>query len=274
MKTNEHKNNYWDDIPYALRYLCLAQYYNSDPCCTRAVLNYLNDHMDRGSSYSATPYESLVYIVKAVESCLFPLDCHDTEWLSFIDDIAKVFYGAESMLAQIAPSNIKQSSITPEHYSEMNLIEIFQKLEDVYFSVLYMYTKDFDKLKERLNALLNDSEQNVKSLLGSSDAKQYIEYDDIEDCHYPGKDVWQPINWVAKEFIPGYQAKVLFVQYYEKYVLFLKNQSERMSNNDAASHMYCTADKLLMNMYGSVMDDIKDTSEDSMEEDAREVNPF
>lgn len=262
-KKKDHKN-YWKNFPEELKLMCLAEVQGTGHYSTALVLKCLADHMDECDSYNfgITLYDVIRWIDTAVEIYLFPLEWHEKDWIANTEDIRKVLVRSEELLHKVAPADYKErhrASYDNKH--EFSIIEYIQKL-DVYYCVLYMFTEEWQKLQDRLDQLISDTEHNVKYMLCSEHAVEYAAIDDWAEFHYPGTDVWEPINWLCRESIPDSNARKLFAQSYEKYVMFLNDLDKDEWHGKALSHMIINAEKRLKHFSELILDEIEDYLED------------
>ena len=266
MKKNSYKTNQWKNFPEELKLMCLAEVRGTGHYCTAPVLKCLIDHMNECDSYifGITPYDVIRWIDTAVEMCLFPLEWHEKDWIANTEDIQKVLDRSEELLLKVAPADYKEGHRTLyDSRHEVSVIEYIQRL-DVYFCVLYMFTGEWQKLKDRLDQqLLPETERNVRYMLCSENAEEYAEMDDWTEFHYPGTDGWEPINWLCREFIPHGNARKIFAQSYEKYVMFLNGLDKDERHDNALSHLIANAEKRLRDTCTMILDEIEDCLEDT-----------
>ena len=262
-KKKNHNNNYWKNFPEELRLMCLAEVRGTGHYCTVPVLRCLADHMNECDSFifGTTPYDVIRWIDTAVEMCLFPLEQHEDDWIANTEDIRKVLARSEELLLKIAPADYREGYRTPDDSChEFNIIEYAQKL-DVYFSILYMFTEEWERLRDRLEQLLSDTEQNVRHMLSYEDAEKYAAWDDWAEFHYVGTDTWEPLNWLCREFLPSGGARKLFAQVYEKYAFFLNELHESSRHSKALSHLITNAEKRLKDICALLLDEVEDCLE-------------
>lgn len=269
MKKKNHRGKYWKGIPEELKLMCLAEVRGTGHYCTRPVLKYLLDHMNECDTYvfGTMPYEVIRWIDTAVEMCLFPLEQHEKDWTESLEDIRQVLYRSEELLKRVAPADYREGYRTSyDNRYECNVIEYAQKL-DVYFCVLYMFSEEWDKLQERLKLLLTDTEQNVRHMLSDKDAEKYAAWDDWAEYHYAGTDVWEPINWLCREFLPGGNARKLFARTYQEYATYLADLEKSYGHSAALMHLRTNAERRLKHICDLILDEICDEKEDAVEDD-------
>ncbi len=238
-----HKNSFWKGVPDELRFMCLAEVRGTGHYCTEPILRFLSDHMYDCDSFifGATPYDVIRWIDIAVEMCLFPLEWHEDDWIKHKKVIRMVLERFEELLQRVAPVDYKEgyrTSYNSRH--SISIVEYAQKL-NVYFSVLYMYTEEWEKLQERLDQLLVNTENNVRHMLSFEKEEEYSSVDDWAEFHYIGTDVWEPLNWLYRESIPFGNARKLFAKTYEAYVAFLEDLERRGQPSNACSHIRARA---------------------------------
>lgn len=263
MKKDQNKNscksNYWKGIPDELHFMCLEEMKSSRHSYSKRVLNYLKEHMNDCESFifGTTPYDVIHWIDVALEICLFPLEQREDIWINNTDDICQILIRSEELLKRVAPADYKEGYRVPgDSLYEFNTIEYSQKL-DVYFSVLYMFSEEWDKLRERLEQLRIDTEQNVIHMVSFEDAEKYASWDDWAEYHYAGTDSWEPLNWIYREFIPGGNATKIYTEVFKKYVLFLNREYENPKKAGAFLHLKTNAEKRLDNLNDLIQDEIE-----------------
>lgn len=262
MKKNNRIDVYWKGVPQGLRYMCLATQFNGgDPYCTQAVIHYLIDHMEDCDRFlnGTTPYDIILQIDRALETCLFPICIHESDWVEYTDDIEKILCLSEDLVRKIGPRDYKEGYLIPHSRNKtMKIIELSQKL-DVYFSVLYMFKRDYEKLKEKLDLVLGDTERNIVSMLSYEDAEDYAYEDDWMNDHYPGYDVWEPINWLIHESISDDNARMMLARAYEGYAVFLDGEKVKPLDKCARLHIRKKVEKRLQDLCDLIVDGIEDT---------------
>lgn len=270
MKKKNRTKEYWKGFPEELRLLCLAEVRGSGHYCTKPALCCLMDHMYKCDSfiYEATAYDVIYWIDTTIEMCLFPIEQHEDDWRENLTSIQMIIDRFDELLRRIAPTDYRQGYIISfgSRYRP-SIIEYAQKLE-VYYSVLYMFTEEWEKLQRHLTLLLMDTERNVENMLLYEEAEKYASWGDWADYHYPGTDLWEPLNWLYRESIPAGKASRLYAKTYEKYVLFLNKYKSFPAQNDKAwEHLRINAESKLKRICDMVLDEIEDEIELSDNED-------
>ncbi len=259
----KERNNYWKGIPEELKYMCLAEVHGTGNYCTRPVIKYLLDHMYDCDTYvfEATPYEIIRCIDIGIETCLFPLEQHDKDWTESLGSIEKILYRSEELIEKIAPADYRGGyRTTYDSRYEYNIIEYAQKL-DLYFCVLHMFSKEWNKLQDRLKWLLAYTKQNVGNMINSENAEKYASWDDWAEFHFPGTDVWEPINWLYREAIPNGNARKLFARTYQKYAIYLAELENSRERSAALTHLRTNAEKRLKHICEVILDEIAEEKE-------------
>ena len=236
MKKRTSGKEYWQGVPDELRFMCLAEMHGfGQHYCIRPILQFVIDHMyDCDSSISGrTPLDIIRWADIVFESCMFPLEFHEASWRSFGEEILQILNRSEELLRQVGPSDNHTGRKTADDGGQPTKIMRLEQKLDVYFSVLYMYTEDWSRLQQRLEMLRAEIQRNVQHLLSSLDAMRFAMQDDWAEYHYPGVDNWEPLNWLTREYIPGGKARKLLAQVFERYVLFLNEQSRNMNSTIA-----------------------------------------
>ncbi len=257
------KNNpFWKGVPDQLRYMCLADLSGTYDCyCTEAILKYLLDHMNDHDSFihNVTPYDVIRWIDKAFETSLFPLEQHEDAWLDHIDEITQILNRSEELIQIYAPSDYRDGYITTDDdEARIDIIGWAQKL-DIYFSVLYMYTENWEKLRERLGRLLEDTKANIFNTLIFFHDNVYATANDDTEHHYWGMDRIEPIYWLSKESLPQGKATEIYAETLEKYALYLYELKSSMPS--VCSKLHKRAEERLRVMCDSILDTIYDSQE-------------
>ena len=253
--TRTHKNSFWKGIPDELRFMCLAEVRGTGHYCTEPILRFLSDHMYDCDSFifGATPYDVIRWIDTAVEMCLFPLEWHEDDWIKHKKVIRMVLERFEVLLQKVAPADYKEGYRTSYNSRHgISIVEYAQKL-NVYFSVLYMYTEEWEKLRERLNQLLISTENNVRHMLSYEEAEEYASMDDWAEFHYIGTDMWEPLNWLYRETLPFGNARKLFEKTYEAYVAFLEDLEKGEHLSEACSRLRVKAEERLGHIHSRLI---------------------
>ncbi len=272
-KKNYRKKDPWKGIPEELKLMCLVELRGADRgYCTLPALRFLIDNMYNYESFyfNVTPYDVLKWINVVIESCLFPLEQYEEEWVEYKEEIMKVLQHADSLLQKYAPSDYSTGHrVEYDDDVEINIIEIKQKL-NVYFCVWYMYMEDWNKLESRLEDLLCDTKHNVQYMLICSDAEQLAAADDWSCYHYSGvSDKWEIINWLMKEFLPLGKASWIFARVYETYTAYLSD-IHLQEKSKTSRHMLLRAEKYLNRLCEYILDEIDDYLADYLNEDEDE----
>lgn len=258
----KNKNPFWKGVPEQLRYMCLADLCGSYDCyCTKAILKYLLDHMDDYGSFihDVTPYDVIRWIDKVFETSFFPLEQHEDDWINHKDEIAQLLNKSEELLRKYAPSDYMDGYITTDDdMVKEDIVGWAQKL-NIYFSVLYMYSEDWDKLRKRLNRILEDTKKNIHNVLIFCQAEIYETTSDNTEYHYWGMDRIEPIYWLSKEYLPQGMPTELYTDILEKYALYLYDIKKSMPS--VCSKLHKKAEVRLRRMCESVLDTIYDREE-------------
>lgn len=264
-----NKKDYWEGVPDALQHMCMVEGRDSDGYCTLPALKYLIDHIQDCESHIGwiTPYRYMQWVDTVFQSCLFPLEHYQDEWVAYQDEITAILKHDEELLWKYAPADYQKGYRTEfdESY-EVNIIEFSQKL-DVYFCVLYMFTQDWENLEKRLGMLVEDTKRNMEHILFfREDADEPLLDHDYYYFLFPGPDKWEPINWLAREFLPPGRSRKLFVLAYEKYVLFLDGHYV-INNTEAGAKLLQQAETILRRECDDVLDELEDELELCSEDD-------
>ena len=266
MKKKKSNKKLWKGVPDELRFMCLADIHSvGQHYCIEPILKYVIDHMhDCNSTISGTtPFDVIRWVDIVFESCMFPLEFHEASWRSFISELSQILNRSEELLRRVGPSDYNTGFRTVDDGSRpAKIIELAQKL-DVYFCVLYMYTEDWSSLQKRLEMLRADTQRNVQHLLSSIDAMRFAMQDDWAEYHYPGVDSWEPLNWLMREYIPGGKARKLLAQVFERYVLFLNEQSRSINSTEASILLRRKSEERFRELCNMVLEEIEACQEDT-----------
>lgn len=273
MKKRNRKDIYWKGCPEELRLMCQAELLSREQYCTKPVIKYLIDHIYECDTFmtGVTVYDVIHWIDRGMETCLFPLELYYKEWIENIEDIRTILNRSEELLRRIAPEDLDESyRLTYDDLIGTCIVEYAQKL-DVYFSILYMFTEEWENLQDSLNNLLLDTERNIKSMIFYDDCEKFVSCDDwAEDYHYTGTEKWEPINWIYKECIPCEKAIKLYGKVYEQYTLFLNDLNNSLKSK-ACEHLCIKAENRLMKLCDFILTEIDDEIEFS-EGDEKELS--
>ena len=268
-KRYKRKNYKWSVIPSELKYMIQAEYLGTEHYCIRGIISWLKEHIyDCDSIITYEPIqEILIWVITAVEECLYPLELNDVPWDKYKEDLKEILERSEKLLMKIAPEDLDEGYRTDyEIEGDFSIIECRQRL-NVFLSTLYTFTEEYDKLKVYLDRVLEDSCRNVKYLLGNTKALALATMDDWTDMHLPGAGKYETIAWIAKEFIFGYKPKYYIAESCAKYYLFLKEQEKIYENSEALDHLLAKAEQRLTMQCYYVLEDIDDCIEfDEMDE--------
>ena len=257
------RHDYWKGFPDDLKFMLLAHARGFGSYCIRPVILWLKDHLEYCDSfmYDTNIYDVLRWIFEAFDMCLFPLEQAEKEWDAYKEDISLILERADELLKRIAPKDIEYGFRTQyDHNRYFNMVGSSQKL-NIYFSVLYMYTGETEKLKKRLDLVIQDSIRNVKEMLNAENAMQLACMEDSSHgFHFPGGDAYETINWLTKEFLPNYEARKALADCYGAYLLFLK-EYKPVKNQEALDHLQCIAEKNLLHLCDFVLEEIDDLIE-------------
>ncbi len=256
----KRKNSYWKGIPEELKLMCIAEIRGSEHYCTRSIIRYLLDNMNRCDSIinCVTPYDIIRWIDTAFETCLFPLEHYEDIWIECAKDIEQILHRSDELIKRMAPDDYKAGYRVPyDVRHEHDIIPYAQRLE-VYFSVLYMYEEKWDELEEHLNYLLSYTEQNVRCMLSCKDAEIFASMEDWAEDHYIGIESWEPINWLCKEFIPAGNALRILAITYEEYVAYLEKMDIFRGGEAALEHLKTNAERRLRALCDAILDEIDD----------------
>ncbi len=269
MKNKNIKKTFWRDVPDELRYLCMANVLkgSADYYCSGAILNYLIEHMNITACdsfiYDTSPYDVINWIDKAFETCLFPLEIHEKEWKKHSKEIEQILSRSEELLQRLGPPDYKIGYVTQYNdESNVDIIGWSQKL-NVYYSVYYLYTEQWNKLEFRLQLLLENTKRNLKQMILFNEIENYTSEVEWTDYHYWGMDRIEPINWLYREYLPAGSSRKIYTRILENYALFLDDMRKNSSNSSAWSILHKRAEKKLQKICELVLDDIYDNLEDS-----------
>ncbi len=266
MSEKSIRDDYWDGVPLELRYMCLSIMNSRDlHYCTTPMLKYLDyiTDLNPANVIEMLPYEIIHSVDAAFESCLFPLEFHEEEWVEHREDIERILNRTEKMLQRMFPMDIKGRFLRPDSSKDETIkIELVQRI-NIYFSVLYMYSEKWENLQDRLNRLLENTELNMKHLLQLEEAEKYTTEDDWAEFHYSGVDRWEPLNWLSREFLPGGIARRMYAQTYEKYAVFLYDMKKEQMSNKAWPHVCFRTENRLRTICEAILEEIEDYLEES-----------
>lgn len=263
---NIDEKRYWNGVSDELRKMCLSQMHgNTSRFNTYSIVKYLIKHMyDCDYIILGCSIDDVIHNIDvAIESCLFPIELHEKDWMELTEDIEMILCRSEELLQRIAPKDYNKGFLTPEDsVSVTYYVEFSQKL-NVYYSVLYMFKEEWQLFRKRLNMLLINTEQNVSQLLSLEEAEKYASEDDWAEYHYLGIDKWQPLKWLGREYLHSGIARRNYAQIFECYVIYLFNIKRSMLVNKAWLHLYAKAEIQLREICESILEEIDDYLNDS-----------
>ena len=266
----KNESQYWKGIPEELKCMCLAEVCGTENgYCTGPAINYLVAHMQDLDliNWEISAHDYLRWVDVTFEACLVPLFFHEEDWIKNKTQISTILNKAEELLIRIAPPDYRKGYRTSfEKTGECNTIEFSQKL-NVYYCFYYMFEKNWIKLEEKLEMVLEDTKQNVSYLLNLEDAEEISKIDDwTNDFHYIGVDKWEPINWFDREYLPSTEARNIYLRTFERYVLFLRNLNNEECNSRALIHLLENAEQRLSNLCDYVIGELEEVLEEKNKE--------
>ena len=250
----------WNGVPEELRLMCFSQELSSDThYCTQPILQYLIDHLEScgTSPLRAGPPEVLHWVDIAIETSLFPLELYEDEWISYSDQIGQILSRSEKLLQDHIHNGQDEGSWMMYDFSAGSNETLITQKFDVYSCVHYMFTDNWNALKTRLKKLLAGTKDNVRHLLLCDEADRYAAQAGRAEIHYPGMDIWEPLNWLARESVPEGTAQKLLLETYESYTLFLEKLSHENQQSTAAHLLHQLAEKRLADLCDLVLDEIE-----------------
>lgn len=240
--------NYWEGLPEELILTCMCSKREGANDQIGFVIDYLKSHMRKGAFFNGIePVEFLHFAARALEYAFFPL--HIEVWAEFADDLSQILDRYEDLL-QLAEDKGCQEWIHTD---------VLRQKWNIFKSVLLMVSEDFDGLESQLVKVLEDSEKNVKAVLGNEEAEiNALEDDGDGQYHYPTlwTDIIQPINWLAKESFSG-KPRQIFTRIYEDYCLFLDQLEHNTTSHEVVNSLRSRAEKHLRKLCLEVLDEVE-----------------
>ncbi len=272
MSEESNANNYWLQVPEELKFMCLVEA-RGYRYCVRSILRYLIDRMDdvdRAMS-GVTAYDYLIWVDRAFESSLYPIEFHEKDWEENRDLIGCVLDRAQTLLDRIAPADYRSSHRTEyDDTQSVNIVELAQHL-DVYCCTFYVFSGQREELDTKLDILLSDSIRNVSYLLTLEDAQELLDADSLgNEFHYISMDAWEPLNWLCRESMPNALGTEHCADAYEKYALFLQNLKVYPWQENTLLRLRYTAEGILKNLCDRIIDEYEDGLNGEVESEIKE----
>ena len=124
-----------------------------------------------------------------------------------------------------------------------------------------MMNEDWDNLKKYLDMIVVDSQRNIKNLiyLDAVDAEKYVEMEpDWNKSHNERIDLWEPIYWLGREYLPWGIPRKLYVDSLEKYALLFSSITGKIASSETYLKLQRKAEIRLQMKCESLLQDIED----------------
>ena len=176
---------------------------------------------------------------------MFPISIYSKNWKNIEDVISVLLDRYEKLLITIAPKDYKSMHKTgPIFDSTDDIISSTHKL-DIYYCVFYMFTENWERLKERLTQLVNDTKQNAKYMLACDDPEKYYEIYKTSEYYDVFYSYWEPLCWLGNESLPNTNSVKLFIDALEQYIWFLYDYQADECHKELKWKMITNSEEML-----------------------------
>ena len=242
----EMNRRYWDGVPKELRFMCLNEAVGTgNMSCASSAIAYLVGRLDECDEYSSgtSAWDMVKWIDITFESCMFPLELHEDDWLANLDSIQLILDKEEKLLFKVSPKYFNYGHRVPDDENfRFNSVMYWQKL-GVYYCVLYMYKKDDDGVENCFYRILTDTNQNLDYLLTLEDAWKYATENEGLQYTTPDFYKWETINKLYGQDLPTKKAYQLYMEHYDVYRRDLVELRCETNNAKVCNYLITKANK-------------------------------